>query len=559
MTKHATSHSHFYIKLLHPFGDDTIYTAAGDETLIGRSSPHLKLPDVAVSRNHAKILKEDGGHTIFDLRSKTGTFVNDQPIERQRLRHGDKIRMGKTEMLFLTQLPDAGGAGSSDITASDALKLSLVQFNTVIGSGEYAQASDLEKVSHILDFQFQWERGFSLDGAFQHILASALEISGLERGFILLKHGDDFDHSVGLDAKQQLLPQSEFRTSLSMVKRVVDSEEPDFITEGIQEELAQQQSVMELNLQAAACLPLKGISLEKNSLQLLGILYLDSTKPMHTLSGLDKKILIKLAEAAGNVLEKLELLKSIEERKRFELEMSMAHQTQESLLPPIPEFANFEICAFNRPTRQVGGDFYDFMQPKGDELIGVLADVSGKGFPAALLSSFVQGALEMECQSPPSLDQALKQVNQLLYGRSRDNAFVTLFLFSLNAQGVGEYLGAGHNPAYLFRAETREIEELRSDGLILGAFDFASYQSSPLQLNPGDLLVVYSDGVTEATNPDGEMLGEERLLEVIRSKASAGPQDLKAQILESIEQFTDGMSQNDDITFLIVQCNGGTS
>ncbi len=222
----------------------------------------------------------------------------------------------------------------------------------------------------------------------------------------------------------------------------------------------------------------------------------------------------------------------------------------------LPEFGHFRIRAHSEPTRHVGGDFYYFLQPNPDELIGVLADVSGKGVPAALLSSLLQGALDMECRTGVPPEKMLERVNQLMCERSASHAFVTLFFFSFNAQGKGVYLGAGHNPAYLYRASTGEIEELHSESLILGAFESVSYNSSPLQLDPGDVLVVYSDGVTEAENPQGEMFEEERFLRVIQSNASAGVEVLKKKILEAIDQFTEGMAQTDDLTFVLIDDAG---
>lgn len=326
-----------------------------------------------------------------------------------------------------------------------------------------------------------------------------------------------------------------------------------FMTEGIEGELAQQQSILEMHLRAIACLPLKGISAESDAPEVLGILYLDSTSTMHALSGLDEKILNKLAGEAGNVLEKLEMIKSFEERKKFEQEMTIAYETQKSLLPhSLPEFGNCGFRAHCEPTRYVGGDFYYFFQPSPDKLIGVLADVSGKGVPTALLSSMLQGVLDMECRTGVSPEKMLERVNQLMCERSASYSFVTLFLFSFDAQGKGECLGAGHNPVYLYRASTDEIEELHSEGLILGAFESVTYNSRPLQLDPGDVLVVYSDGVTDAENPQGEMFEEERFRQVIQSNASAGVEVLKEKILGALDQFTEGMAQTDDITFVLI-------
>jgi sigma-B regulation protein RsbU (phosphoserine phosphatase) len=256
------------------------------------------------------------------------------------------------------------------------------------------------------------------------------------------------------------------------------------------------------------------------------------------------------------VLEKLEMIKGFEARKKFEQEMALAHETSKALLPrSLPEFGNFLFRVYSEPCRTVGGDFYYFVQPNPDELIGVLADVSGKGVGAALLSSLLQGALDMECRTGVPPEKMLERVNQLMCERSASNAFVTLFFFSFNAKGKGQYLGAGHNPVYLYRSSTGEIEELLSEGLILGAFESVTYNSQPLQLDPGDVLVVYSDGVTEAENPEGDMFGEERFLQVIKSNASAGVEVLKEKVLEALGQFTEGMVQTDDLTFVLIADN----
>jgi len=264
------------------------------------------------------------------------------------------------------------------------------------------------------------------------------------------------------------------------------------------------------------------------------------------------EVTIRELEASREVIR----LKSVEERKKSERELALAQETQESLLPHVlPQFENFHIHAFNNPTRYVGGDFYDFLQLSSGEWVGVLADVSGKGMPAALLSSMVLGALSMEFRSKTQPQEVLNRVNQLLCEKSLPFQFVTLFLFLLNPQGVGQFINAGHNPAYLFRSATGTIEPLVSGAgaYFLGMFDCAVYQPLPLHLYKGDILVVYSDGLTDAENQREEMFGEKRLLKIIQQEAPSGSLELKPKLLKAIEEFTQGMPQNDDITFVIVE------
>jgi len=247
-------------------------------------------------------------------------------------------------------------------------------------------------------------------------------------------------------------------------------------------------------------------------------------------------------------------LKNLDEQETRERELALAQQTQESLLPRFqPQFENFHICAFNSPTRYVGGDFYDFLQLSSGEWMGVLADVSGKGIPAALLSSMVLGALSMEFHSGTKPHLVLDRVNRLLYEKSLPHQFVTLFLFFLSPDGAGQFFSAGHNPAYLFRAATGEIEELSADGFFLGIFEAAEYPSHTFRLEIGDVLVVYSDGLTDAQNPREEMFGEERLLSIIRQAAPSGIGALERKFLKAIEEFTQGTPQTDDITFVVVE------
>ena len=259
---------------------------------------------------------------------------------------------------------------------------------------------------------------------------------------------------------------------------------------------------------------------------------------------------VRELEASREVIR----LKNLEERKKLDQELAWAEETQKSLLPHcLPEFENFRIHAFNKPTRYVGGDFYDFLQLSSGEWVGVLADVSGKGISAALLSSMLLGALNSEFRAGTQPQEVLNRVNQLLYERTLLGRFVTLFLFLLNPQGVGQFIGAGHNPAYLFRSDTGKIELLSSGNLILGAFARISYQSSPLHLHQGDILVVYSDGLTEARNQREEMFGAERLLEIIQQEAPSGSHAFQQKFLNAVEEFTQGMPQRDDITFLVVE------
>ncbi|MBI1956038.1 MAG: FHA domain-containing protein, partial [Acidobacteria bacterium] len=314
-------------------GRQGVCPLTGEELVIGRQADAgLVLTAGSVSRHHAKIVPKGPGFSLIDLESRRGTYVNGQPIQECQLRHGDRIRLGKEGAELLYVLDEAGTTRLTDPAQGYDFEKSFQDMASIL-TPEKPIYSNLEKISCILDFHYSWGKGFSAEKTFEQILKSALPISGAERGFILLKQPEGFRYALGLDLHGVLLPQSDFRGSQTVVRRVTEGGSPIFMTQEIAREFAQQLSIVSTNVRAIACLPLEGISFRSQTSEVVGILYLESTKKMHALSGLDQKILTKLAEEAGSVLEKLEMIKGLEERKKMEQELALAQETQRSLLP----------------------------------------------------------------------------------------------------------------------------------------------------------------------------------------------------------------------------------
>src|SRR5437773_6768709 len=534
-----------------PDGQENCLPLESGEILIGRKGDaDVVLNNQHVSRHHAKLVKTADGYFLQDLGSTHGTFVNETRVEGHALRHGDKISLGKDRIDLHYIIGDAKPKRGPKADTTQIFERSLIDLGVVLPSGY----SDLEKISCILDFQYQWEQLFTPEAAFQKILESALRISGAERGFILVRKGENYGYAAGMDGRGRNLSLSHFKTSHTVVNDVVKNTSAVFMVEGLDNRYREQASIVAMNLRAVACMPLMGIPSQADTPSILGILYLDSTKEMHSLSGLDQRILNRLGVEAGNVLERVEMIKSIEQRKRLEQELTLAEETQRSLLPQaLPTIPNLNIHAFSKPTRYVGGDFYDFVELESGELFGVIADVSGKGVSASLLSSMLLGCLQMQVRANVPVNESLNRLDRFVCEKSSSSRFVTMFLFTLDSKGSGQYISAGHNPTYLFRAASGAIEEIVSNNMIVGAFPSITYEAARLQLNDGDVLLSYRGCVTHAENPQGNMLGEERVKAIIRREALAGSTNLERKLLEGIHNFTMGRSQTDDITIVIVE------
>ena len=272
----------------------------------------------------------------------------------------------------------------------------------------------------------------------------------------------------------------------------------------------------------------------------------------------DRRTLGLFANQAAIALENARLHLRALEQERLEREMHLAAEIQRQILPKgAPQVAGFQLAGWNRPARQVGGDYYD-MFPMLDGRMGlVVGDVSGKGIPAALMVSTLHSALRLLLDQTGIGPPLLEKLNRHILESSMPNKFITMFLAELDLEtGHLLYVNAGHNPGLLLRADGR-VEELGSSGMPLGLLPGSRYQARETTVDRGDLLCLYSDGITEAESPDEEEYGTERLCDVLRSQSSAPAiQEVLDTIRESVEAFTRGQPQGDDQTLLVVRREG---
>lgn len=289
--------------------------------------------------------------------------------------------------------------------------------------------------------------------------------------------------------------------------------------------------------------------------EVIGVFDLECDAP-NAYDGDDLQVLMLLASQVAIIIEKAMLHEQLLEKKRLETQLEVARQVQLSLLPPRdPQLAGYDISAYNFSTEEVSGDYYDFVKLYEDQLGLVIADVSGKGVPAALLMAFLRASLRAAIQAGYAPNVALSNINNLLWDSIEHNQFVTVFYGVLDATNhTLAYVNAGHNPPLLFDAnEESAARFVEHGGLPLGMFEKARYYQYFLSLKPGQILVIYTDGVTEATDREGREYGRERLLQAVRAGKDLTARKMIQFIYEDVLAWTEGRGADDDVTLIVVK------
>ncbi len=270
----------------------------------------------------------------------------------------------------------------------------------------------------------------------------------------------------------------------------------------------------------------------------------------------DLEFLYSLGNLAIISIENAHLFKDALEKQRMEDELIIAREIQQGLLPEkLPSIPGFDIAALTIPSKEVGGDYYDIITRQNGEYILAIGDVSGKGTPAALLMANVQAALRALAPHCTSVSETTGQINDLTYANTRSGSkFITFFWGILDPQTHQfRFSNAGHNPPYLLRKDGT-IEGLEEGGLILGVFKtMTPYGEATVTLSPGDVLVMYTDGVSEAMNQSNDQFTEEQLEVVLKESTHFSAKEIIQKVQQALESHTQGTPQSDDITMLVLK------
>jgi phosphoserine phosphatase RsbU/P len=510
-----------------------------------RSGNDLQLVGSDVSRDHAEIACEGETFVLRDRNSRYGTFVNDEQVQEKALSHRDQIRLGRSggaEMVFLLDDAPVSSVAANQHTSSTSAVGDLRQFASLL-EGLRALGS-----------------GRVLDEVLALVMDSALEVTGAERGFIMLANADgELEFKIARMRGRVSLPGKSFETSRKIPEEVFATGQERVVADLLDSNIAAgHTTTVVLGIRHVLCTPLKLVRyLDRadmpNEEKRIGVLYLDSREKGSVLSRTARAALETLATEAALAIENARMYRETLDKAKMEQEMKIAADIQRALLPePHRVGGFFDAIGASLPCRSIGGDFFDYVDLPDGEFGFAVGDVAGKGAPAALLTAVLQGVFSSQASSGSGPAMTLSRVNQALIRRSIESRFATALYGVIAPDGRLTYCNAGHNPPLLVRTDGA-VERLEKGGLILGLFEHATFEEDTVVMKPGDLLITFSDGVTEALSVSGEEFGESRLLECVQALRGATVPELLEAILASVREFTIGAVQSDDVTALVLR------
>ncbi len=523
---------------------------ASDPFQIGRRvGSDLHVPGGDVSRDHAEIVAAGNGYEIRDRGSRYGTFVNGEEVRTRRLQHGDRVTLGRgggAEFVFqMAAGVSGGGAVSHD--------------------GSNAAIGQMHQVAVLLEGLRALSSGKVLDDVLALVIDSAIAVGGAERGFIMLA-GDDqeLEFKLGRSRDRHTLPGSRFETSRKIPEEVFRTGQSRMEADLLDGDLADQHvGTVALGIRNVLCVPLRLVRYVESQESVtehrrIGVLYLDSREKGMLLSADTGETLDTLAAEAAVAIDNAQLYRAALEKARLDQEMATAAQIQQALLPTRSRAgAFFDAAAEMLPCRSIGGDFFEYIDLPDGRFGFALGDVSGKGPPAALLGALLQGSLAAHTITASGPAEVLSHVNAALVHRAVEARFATLFYAVLAPDGRLTFCNAGHNPPFLVGRDG--VRRLETGGVPLGLFEDAPLEEAAVTLVPGDFLVAFSDGVSEAMNAAGEEFGDLRIMESIEAASGRDAQTQLEHLFSSVKSFTAGAAQNDDVTVLVASYRGASA
>ena len=508
--------------------------------------------DTALSRRHLTIGPENNQWFVEDLKSKNGTRLNSQPLQgRQLLCPGDRIEAGGLVLFFQ---PNAETSSRTIVifpdmpsTVADAPRIART-LNDVVSQGE-ALPTALSRdpirsaalISALLEAGRELAGRRTLPELFQLVLDLTLKSVAARRGVVLTLENGELVPGAALG--------DEFQISSAVRDRVLYKRESLLIADlHLDQSLKDSRTLMGQKVRSLMAVPLQTRD------KVIGLIYVDSPDEVGVFNTDDLGLLTVLANIAAARIENARLLDVEEKERLLRQELEQAAEIQRSLFPKqTPSIRGIELCGASIPCRAVGGDFYDYVTLPDGRLGILIGDVAGKGLPAALLMSGLLARAQVLAGFSSSPVDIITRLNRIFAASCPGNRFVTLFLLALDpVTGSFSYCNAGHNPPYLIH-RSGASEMLTTGGPVVGIFGGLIYAEGTGTLDPGDVLLLFSDGVSEAQSPEGEEFGEDTLLELVRRHRGESGVSVIAAIRRAVEEFQAGAPAHDDSTLVAVR------
>ena len=539
--------------------------APGAPAIVGRSSEaELMIPDRMLSRKHARLFFEDGDWYVEDLGSHNGTFLNGARLQAPaRLKAGDVLALGGST-LGLDEFAAPRGSGQEVESAHSSTMSGSTVFKSATevlrrgaeehGSGretdKEALRASLERLRILNQVHQALAKPISLNELLDLILDKAFSNLHPEDGAVYLRRKDGeyicaASRSSRPSAGPVTVPRSLVREvgDKGMAALVLDVQSDDRFAGAASMLMAGVRSLVAAPLQDA-----QGV---------LGIITLASSLAVRQFTEEDMELLVSLGAVAALRIRNVALADEAAEVRRLEEELALARRIQLALLPErLPEIAGYEVHGGNLPSRGVSGDYYEVLRRKGGtEAVLWIADVCGKGMSAALLTASLEALAAGLIEEGLAPDDVFGRVSRLLYQRTPPEKYATAFMAAIELDtGKVSYSSAGHCPSLLLRSDGG-CEWLNATGIPIGLMEDWAYTRHEASMGTGDLLMLYTDGITEAMDPSGEEFGNERLAEVMSAHKGEPLRDIAKALEASMDVFAKGVPYHDDRTLVLLRRN----
>ncbi len=533
-----------YSPLFSPFRQPLL----GEAVSIGRASDcTIPIKDRYLSRKHAEIVAVSNGWMLKDLGSANGTYLNGSRVEKDEvLKTGDRIRLGDTEIVFETSgastdrfiaVADTAGGGTSPTIAIPVGEIS-----------DRPEEQDVARLQTLTLLARELIEDRPMDELFGFITERIMEHLHPSRVAIALLGPDGRSFTKVEVRRQDSTDQSELTISHTLLAAVVEEKKAlAFVDVNVDEKLRRAQSIIMQGIHSILCAPLL------IGEAVVGVLYVDYLFTQRAIAEDDVRLVAQIGRFAAIKLETTRLREEAIQKRIMDEELKTASGIQRRLLPAAPtNVPGFTFVGRNQPCRTVSGDYYDFAIRPDGRMYFVIGDVSGKGVTAGLMMAGLQVAFRIFSKSDPDPSVLVTQLNVALKENLPQSKFVTLFLGRLDTNtGMVEYVNAGHTPP-LWLSRDGAVELTDSD-LLLGVVSRAEFTTRRLQLEPGDSLILFTDGVTEARDRAGIDLGSMIIADALKPLHGSDANTIAMSVNESVLQHVgDAENLDDDVTLLIV-------